>query len=174
VTDFTLDKGVVNIVLNRLFDGSRFHADQARVFYGDLHYFGHLAGIRMGAHHLPCRDAPPLFRNSTRRPHDSTAPDASSKRLHITIPTIAPHHRHHAHSPGRKDHERRLGKNHLLYNPAIYEQSRRDFLLRFTQGLQDMKFSFSSAVGLFNSAMNFILLVSVNKVSKMVQGTSLW
>ena len=33
-------------------------------------------------------------------------------------------------------------------------------------GLIDGDFSFSTAVGLFNSVINFILLVSVNNISK--------
>jgi putative aldouronate transport system permease protein len=41
-------------------------------------------------------------------------------------------------------------------------------------GLIDGDFSFSTAVGLFNSVINFILLVSVNTVSKKLGNNSLW
>lgn len=41
-------------------------------------------------------------------------------------------------------------------------------------GLVDGQFSFSTAVGLFNSAINFILLLTVNKISSKVSETSLW
>lgn len=41
-------------------------------------------------------------------------------------------------------------------------------------GLLKSDFSFSSAVGLFNSVINFILLILVNKVSKKFSETSLW
>jgi putative aldouronate transport system permease protein len=41
-------------------------------------------------------------------------------------------------------------------------------------GLIDGDFSFSTAVGLFNSVINFILLVSVNTISKKLGNNSLW
>lgn len=41
-------------------------------------------------------------------------------------------------------------------------------------GLEGSEFSFSSAVGLFNSAINMILLIVVNKISKKFSETSLW
>jgi putative aldouronate transport system permease protein len=41
-------------------------------------------------------------------------------------------------------------------------------------GLLGSDFSFSSAVGFFNSVINFILLILVNKVSKKFSETSLW
>lgn len=41
-------------------------------------------------------------------------------------------------------------------------------------GLIDGDFSFSTAVGLFNSVINFILLVSVNNISKKLGNNSLW
>lgn len=41
-------------------------------------------------------------------------------------------------------------------------------------GLLDMDFSYATAVGLFNSAVNLILLTSVNKISRKFSETSLW
>lgn len=41
-------------------------------------------------------------------------------------------------------------------------------------GLQQAQYSFSAAVGLFNSVINMILLVSVNMISRRVNETSLW
>jgi putative aldouronate transport system permease protein len=41
-------------------------------------------------------------------------------------------------------------------------------------GLIDAQYSFSTAVGLFNSVINFILIVTVNQFSKKVGETSLW
>ncbi|MBR4061034.1 MAG: sugar ABC transporter permease [Lachnospiraceae bacterium] len=35
-------------------------------------------------------------------------------------------------------------------------------------------FSYSTAIGLFNSVINFILIIAVNKISKKVSETSLW
>ena len=41
-------------------------------------------------------------------------------------------------------------------------------------GLVQLNFSYSTAVGFFNSLVNFVLLVFVNFVSKKVSNTSLW
>ena len=41
-------------------------------------------------------------------------------------------------------------------------------------GLENAQYSFSTAVGLFNSVINLILLVAVNKSAKRVSETSLW
>jgi putative aldouronate transport system permease protein len=62
----------------------------------------------------------------------------------------------------------------LLYNPAIYETA--DVISSFTyrKGLQEFNFSYSAAVGLFNSIINFFLLISANKISKKINDSSLW
>ena len=44
----------------------------------------------------------------------------------------------------------------------------------YKRGLRDMKYSFATAVGLFNSVVNFILLFAANKISKKFGDTSLW
>lgn len=62
----------------------------------------------------------------------------------------------------------------LLYNPAIYETSDVISSFVYRRGLQDLSWSFSSAVGLFNSLINFVLLLSANWLSKRLKGTSLW
>lgn len=41
-------------------------------------------------------------------------------------------------------------------------------------GLVGSEFSFSSAVGLFNSVINMVMLITVNKISKKFSETSLW
>lgn len=41
-------------------------------------------------------------------------------------------------------------------------------------GLKDAQYSFSAAVGMFNSVINFILLVLVNGISRRMSETSLW
>lgn len=62
----------------------------------------------------------------------------------------------------------------LLYNQAIYSTADVISSYVYRKGLLEMDFSYSAAVGLFNSVVNFILLVSVNKISKATQETSLW
>ena len=44
----------------------------------------------------------------------------------------------------------------------------------FKRGLRDMQYSFATAVGLFNSVINFILLFTANKLSQKFGETSLW
>lgn len=41
-------------------------------------------------------------------------------------------------------------------------------------GLLDAQYGFATAVGLFNSVINFILLITVNQISKKLSETSLW
>jgi putative aldouronate transport system permease protein len=62
----------------------------------------------------------------------------------------------------------------LLYSPGTYTTA--DVISSFTyrKGLLENNFSYSTAVGLFNSVINFIFLVAANSVSKRVSGTSLW
>ncbi|MNI62493.1 putative multiple-sugar transport system permease YteP [compost metagenome] len=62
----------------------------------------------------------------------------------------------------------------LLYNPVIYESSDVISTFVYRKGLQEFGWSFSSAVGLFNSTINFILLVGANWVSKKVNNSGLW
>ncbi|ATP41672.1 sugar ABC transporter permease [Solibacillus sp. R5-41] len=44
----------------------------------------------------------------------------------------------------------------------------------YRSGILEAQYSFSAAVGLFNSIINFILLIMVNKIAKKVSDTSLW
>lgn len=44
----------------------------------------------------------------------------------------------------------------------------------YKRGLRDMQYSFATAVGLFNSVVNFILLFAANKLSQKFGETSLW
>ena len=62
----------------------------------------------------------------------------------------------------------------LLYNPAIYETSDVISSYVYRKGLLEFNWSYSSAVGLFNSVINFLMLTAANKISKKVNETSLW
>ncbi len=62
----------------------------------------------------------------------------------------------------------------LLYNPATYETADVISTFVYRRGLQDLDWSFSSAVGLFNSVVNFALLIMANKMSQRMDKTSLW
>ncbi len=62
----------------------------------------------------------------------------------------------------------------LLYNPAIYSSSDVISSFVYRKGLQEFDYSFSSAVGLFNSAINCLFLFSANYLSRKFNDTSLW
>lgn len=44
----------------------------------------------------------------------------------------------------------------------------------YRTGLQGAQYSYSAAVGLFNSVVNFIMLVTVNRLARKMNETSLW
>ena len=62
----------------------------------------------------------------------------------------------------------------LLYNPLTYETA--DVLSSYVYriGLTKMQYSFATAVGLFNSVINIMLLIVANSISKRVSENSLW
>jgi len=62
----------------------------------------------------------------------------------------------------------------LLYNPAIYKTSDVISSYVYRQGLLNSDWSYSTAVGLFNSVVNFALVVVVNKISRKTSEISLW
>lgn len=62
----------------------------------------------------------------------------------------------------------------LLYNPRIMETADVISTYVYRRGLLDFDYSFSAAVGLFNSAINFVLIILANKLSRNVSETSLW
>ena len=61
-----------------------------------------------------------------------------------------------------------------LYNEGIYETSDVISTYVYRKGLQDSQYSFSAAVGLFNTVINFALVMIFNKISKKVTEISLW
>jgi putative aldouronate transport system permease protein len=62
----------------------------------------------------------------------------------------------------------------LLYNPTTYETADVISSFVYRKGLLEFGWSFSSAVGLFNSLINLILLIVANQISRRVTGNSLW
>lgn len=62
----------------------------------------------------------------------------------------------------------------LLYNEGIYSTSDVISTYVYRMGLVNRQYSFSAAVGLFNSLVNFSLVVLTNWMSRKVSETSLW
>lgn len=62
----------------------------------------------------------------------------------------------------------------LLYNPMTMSTADVISSYVYRKGLQEQSWSFSTAVGLFNSVINLILLVVSNQFSKRITGSGLW
>lgn len=65
-------------------------------------------------------------------------------------------------------------KTILLYNPSTFETADIISSYIYRVGLLEMNWSYSTAIGLFNSVINCVLLVFTNKLSKKYSETSLW
>src|SRR6185437_40700 len=65
-------------------------------------------------------------------------------------------------------------KAYLLQNPLNLSTSEIIPTYVYKNGLLDANFSFAAAVGLFNSAVNFVLIIIVNFVARRVSDTSLF
>ena len=62
----------------------------------------------------------------------------------------------------------------LLYNPLTYPTADVISSFVYRKGILESSFSYSTAIGLFNSVINFIILVLANKISSKATETSLW
>lgn len=62
----------------------------------------------------------------------------------------------------------------LLYSPAIYDVADVISTYVYRIGILQADYSYSTAIGLFNSVINCILLLTVNRISRRVTDTSLW
>ncbi|MDI9498291.1 MAG: ABC transporter permease subunit [Bacillota bacterium] len=65
-------------------------------------------------------------------------------------------------------------KTLLLYSPLVYEKADIISTYEYRRGLIEMDFSYGAAVGLFNSFVNIILLVTVNRIARKLSNESLW
>lgn len=62
----------------------------------------------------------------------------------------------------------------LMYTPATYDVADVISTYVYRRGIVSGQFSFATAVGLFNSVVNMVLLITVNTVSRRVSQISLW
>lgn len=65
-------------------------------------------------------------------------------------------------------------KTFLLQSPLTYDTSDIISTYVYRKGFEDMSFSYSAAVELFNSVINLVLLTVANWFSKKYSGSSLW
>ena len=62
----------------------------------------------------------------------------------------------------------------LLYNEEIYSTADVISSFVYRKGLLEYNWGFSTAVGLFNSVINFVLVISANKISRKTIDMGLW
>ncbi|EHB64642.1 putative aldouronate transport system permease protein [Paenibacillus lactis] len=62
----------------------------------------------------------------------------------------------------------------IMYNPVTYETADVIGTYVYRKGILEASYSFSAAVGMFNSLINFVLLIGANYLSKRFTETKLW
>ena len=128
------------------------------VGWSSIIYLAAIAGVDMGLHEAAALDGAGRFR----------------RIWHITLPSIKPTivillimQIGGMMSVGYE-------KIILLYNESIYETADVISTFVYRRGLLEFNWSFSTAVNLFNSVLNFILVSTANAISRKVTETSLF
>ena len=62
----------------------------------------------------------------------------------------------------------------LLYSPVLYETADVISTFIYRVGLAEGRYDYATAIGLINSAVAFILVISANKISNKLTNTGLW
>lgn len=128
------------------------------VGFGSILYLSVLSGINMELYEAAAIDGAGRFKQT----------------IHITLPGIAPmiiiQLILRIGSIMNVGHEKIM----LLYNEGIYETADVISTYVYRKGLVEAEYSFSAAVGLFNTIINFVLVIIANKISAKVSDVSLW
>lgn len=172
LTDFSLSTGLFNDII-AFFGGERHPLLQdpslyrtiyilsgiwQQVGWGTIIYLSALAGVDSQLYEAAQIDGANKWKQT----------------LHVTLPGIAPTIITMIILKIGKLMSMGYEKTILLYNPSTYETA--DIISSYVYriGLLDQDWSYSTAIGLFNSVINFILLILANKLSKKFSQTSLW
>lgn len=67
-----------------------------------------------------------------------------------------------------------LDKPMMLSNPTVTEVADVLSTYSYTVGMQQGQFNVATAIGLFQSALNFVLVVGANTISNKLSGESIW
>ncbi len=94
--------------------------------------------------------------------------------LHITVPSIMPTIKILLILTVGSLMSVGFDKVYLMYNPSIYETADVISTYVYRRGIEGMDFSFSTAVGLFNSVVGFAFLYTANYISRKTSEHSLW
>ncbi|MCZ8516125.1 ABC transporter permease subunit [Paenibacillus filicis] len=62
----------------------------------------------------------------------------------------------------------------IMYNPAVYDVSDVLSTYIYRVGIQDLRFSLTTALGLFQAVIGFLLIYGVNKIAKKYSDVSMW
>jgi putative aldouronate transport system permease protein len=62
----------------------------------------------------------------------------------------------------------------IMYNPAVYDVSDVLSTYIYRVGIQDLRFSLTTALGLFQAVIGFILIYGVNTIAKKYSDVSMW
>ena len=109
--------------------------------------------------------------------HDAAIVDGASKVqriLHIDLPTILPTITIMLVLQIGQLMNVGFEKVYLMQNNLNLATSETIQTYVYKQGLQNADYGYSTAVGLFNNVVNFVLLFSVNTLSRRLGGSSLW
>lgn len=172
LTDFSMTSGLFNDII-AFFDGERSPLLQnpklyrtmyvasgiwQQVGWGSIIYLSALAGV-------------------DQQLYEAASIDGAGKwkqLIHVTLPGIAP--TIIIMLIMRMGSLMNMGyeKTILLYNPSTYDTADIISSYIYRVGLLEQDWSYSTAVGLFNSVINFGLLIFTNRMSKKYSETSLW
>ncbi len=172
VIQFVSNSGLINVALNKLGMESIQFLQLPQYFrtifistgiwqgtgFGAIIYMAALAGISSEQYEAATVDGAGKFQ----------------KMLYITLPGLAPTIvvmlLINLGSILNVGHERII----LLYNPAIYETADVFNTYIYREGILNRRYSYAQAMTLFQNAVGFVLVFTANKITRKLDGTTLW
>lgn len=172
VIQFVSTTGLVNVFLNHLGIKSIHFLQEARYFrtifistgiwqgtgFAAIIYMAALAGISNDQYEAATVDGAGKFQ----------------KMLYITLPGLAPTIvimlLINLGSILNVGHERII----LLYNPSIYETADVFNSYIYREGILNRRYSYAQAMTIFQNVVGFVLVYTANKVTRKLDGTTLW
>lgn len=172
VIQFVSNSGLINMVLNKLGHENINFLQLPQYFrsifittgiwqgtgFGAIIYMAALAGISTEQYEAATVDGAGKFQ----------------KMLYITLPGLAPTIvimlLINLGSILNVGHERII----LLYNPAIYETADVFNTYVYREGLENRRYSYAQAMSIFQNTVGFALVYLANKITRKLDGTTLW
>lgn len=172
VIQFVSNSGLINMVLNKLGHESINFLQIPKYFrtifistgiwqgtgFGAIIYMAALAGIPDEQYEAATVDGAGKFQ----------------KMLYITLPGLAPTIvimlLINLGSILNVGHERII----LLYNPAIYETADVFNTYVYREGITKGRYSYAQAMSIFQNTVGFVLVYLANKITRKLDGTTLW